>query len=55
MGSTECIQGQTEEHREPLALVAISDRIPQDVLESFGSRRARGIFRISTQLWTGNN
>ena len=34
MGSTVCIQGQAEGHREPLVLVTISERIPQDVLES---------------------
>ena len=36
MGSITCVQGQGEEHREPLVLVPISEGIPQDVLESFG-------------------
>ena len=36
MGSTVCIQGQAEGHREPLVLIPISEGIPQDVLESFG-------------------
>ena len=35
MGSTECVQGQAEGHREQLILVPISEGIPQDVLESF--------------------
>ena len=35
MGSTGCIQGQAEGHREPLVLVPISKGIPQDILESF--------------------
>ena len=36
MGSTVCVQGQAEGHREPLVLVPISEGIPQDILESFG-------------------
>ena len=35
MGSIECVQGQAEGLREQLVLVPISERIPQDVLESF--------------------
>ena len=35
MGSTACIQGQAEGHREPLILVPILEGIPQDVQESF--------------------
>ena len=35
MGSIVCIQGQAEGHKEQLALVPISEGIPQDVLESF--------------------
>ena len=35
MGSTVCVQGQAEGHREPLVLVPISEGFPQDVLESF--------------------
>ena len=35
MGSTACVQGQAEGLRELLALVPISEGIPQDVLESF--------------------
>ena len=36
MGSIACDQGQAEVSREPLALVPISEDLPQDVLESFG-------------------
>ena len=36
MGFIECIQGQAEGLREQLALIPISEGIPQDVLESFG-------------------
>ena len=36
MGFIECAQGQAEGNREPLVLVPISERIPQDVLERFG-------------------
>ena len=41
MGSTRCIQGQAEGLREQLALVPISEGIPQDVLESFGVQESQ--------------
>ena len=41
MGSTVCIQGQAEGHREPLVLVPISKGIPQDILESFGVQESQ--------------
>ena len=55
MVSIGCVQGQAEGLREQLALVPISEGIPQDVLESFGFRRARRVFRIFTLLQTGSN
>ena len=36
MGFTKCIQGQAEGIKEPLVLIPISERIPQDIQESFG-------------------
>ena len=41
MGSIICIQGQAEGHRELLALVPISEGIPQDMLESFGIQESQ--------------
>ena len=35
MGSIACIQGQGEGSRGPLVLIPISERIPQNVLQSF--------------------
>ena len=62
MGSIVCIQGQAEGHKEQLALVPISEGIPQDVLESFGVQESQedlqGLCLIlelkqSTQLYSG--
>ena len=41
MGSTKCVQGQAEGHREQLILVPISEGIPQDILESFGVQESQ--------------
>src|ERR1700743_2284308 len=38
MGSIACVQGQAEASREQLVLVTISEGIPQDILESFGTQ-----------------
>ena len=37
----ECVQGQAEGLREQLALVPISEGIPQDILESFGVQESQ--------------
>ena len=42
MESTTCIQGQAEGISGPLALVPISEGIPQDVLQSFGVQESQG-------------
>ena len=41
MVSIRCIQGQAEGLREQLALIPISEGIPQDVLESFGVQESQ--------------
>ena len=41
MGFTGCVQGQAEGHREQLALIPISEGIPQDVLESFRAQESQ--------------
>ena len=41
MISIGCVQGQGEGLREQLVLVPISERIPQDVLESFGVQESQ--------------
>ena len=41
MRSIACIQGQVEGSRGPLALVPISERIPQNVLQSFGVQESQ--------------
>ena len=59
MGSTVCIQGQAEGHREPLVLVPISEGISQDVLESFGVQEDQEDLPLTleleqlTQLYSG--
>ena len=61
MGSIVCVQGQAEGIREQLALVPISEGIPQDVLESFGVQESQEgqVLRLipeveqSTPLYSG--
>ena len=56
MGSTVCVQGQAEGLREQLALVPISEGIPQDILESFGVQEdlnQTSELEQSTQLYSG--
>ena len=56
MESTICVQGQAEGRRGQLALVPISEGIPQDVLESFGVQEdlhPAPKWKQSTQLYSG--
>ena len=56
MGSIVCVQGQAEGLREQLALVPISEGIPQDILESFGVQEdlnQTSELEQSTQLYSG--